>query len=276
MLRYFGFFGNGYEGSWGSALEATAPYGNLNWLDYQDSGFKDKLAYTHQQGKRAIVSIGKMLYSYPSVRPLPGRADQFTSWWNDLAELQATIVGFLIADEPWRTNEKNNLGLSSSQVTWYLNEAATEIKGIVASSGSYLPPAIVVSASGGEYDSYKIPVAVDWLGMYRYSYNTHWTVLMFSFINLIRKKEGNQKIVAIADAFEWPNKTIDEVRIIGMNQTWRMLISWYPSHVIAVAPFLYQTSSMGFGASSMPRVLADISAWSQELTVGVAAWDQSS
>jgi hypothetical protein len=76
----------------------------------------------------------------------------------------------------------------------------------------------------------------------------------------------------VADAFEWPNKPIDESRIIGMNQTWRMLIDWYPSHVVAVAPFLYQTTTMGFGASSMPRVLADIGSWSRERTEGPSAW----
>jgi hypothetical protein len=270
-MRYFGFFGNGYQG-WENAIGETAPYGNLNWLDYQDTDFREKLEYTRTQGKFAIVSIGKMLFDYPSVRPREYRSTAFQAWWGGLGELQHVIVGLLIADEPWRTNEKNNLGLASSQVTWYLNDASFTIKTLFNDVFHTASPAIVVTASGGEYDSYKIPTAVDWLGMYRYSYNTHWTVLIFSFLNLLRKKEDRQRVLCVADAFEWPNKPINEDRIIAMNQTWRMLIGWSPAHVIGVAPFLYQTTPMGYGAASMPRVLADIASWSKEITMGASAW----
>ena len=37
--------------------------------------------------------------------------------------------------------------------------------------------------------------------MYRYSYNTHWTQLSYSFFNLLRQKQKWQKVIAIVDSY---------------------------------------------------------------------------
>src|SRR4051812_49258576 len=97
---YWGFFGNGYSG-FGDAIDATAPYGNLNWLDY---GGVESLIKTRAQGKKAIVNVSPLLYpNYPSITEQ--NSDRLSLWWDSIAEYHDLIAGLLIADEPWRTNE---------------------------------------------------------------------------------------------------------------------------------------------------------------------------
>lgn len=253
---YWGFFGNGYSG-FGDALDATEPYGNLNWIDCDSVNALNK---TRSQGKKAIVNVSTLIYPhYPSITVQNDVG--LKSWWDSIEDYHELIVGLLIADEPWRTNEKH-VGLPGSIITGHLNTG-----GLIVAEVTGKPS--LVCASGPEFDKYDIPSSVNWLGMYRYSYNTHWMLLYYSFANLVRRKSSYQRIFAIADAYEKPGVTVDSYRIINMNKSWRQLISWWPSHVIGVAPFLYQTSAMGQGASNMPRVLADLYSWSQQSQSGV-------
>jgi hypothetical protein len=255
MPLYFGFYGNGYLGGI-DAIAETDPYGNVDWLE-PGNDFRFKVQQTRSRGKKAIINVTNVMYEYPRAVMKEDAEAALKYIWNELYGLENSVIAFAMADEPWRANENGNFGLSEAVIEANLNFGAQMIRRVTNGRVASL-----ITASGGEYDKYRIPTEVNWLGMYRYSYNTHWSMLLVSVINLVRKKQTNQQIFAIVDAFEWPGKPIDESRIKTFNSWWKTAIGWFPSHFIGVAPFMYKTIPMGQGAESMPRVLADLAQWS--------------
>ena len=126
-----------------------------------------------------------------------------------------------------------------------------------------------MTASGVEYDTWGVPSDINWIGMYRYSYNTHWTQLMYSFFNLLRQKQKWQKVIAIVDSYGDTNNPPNESRIKAYNEWWKTFISW-SDDVVAVVPFMYQTTTMNglqvWGGSSLPRVRLELAGWGYKIT----------
>jgi len=249
----FGFYGNGYA-SWGDRIDQTRAYTNLVWLDIGDADLEAKLARVRLNGQTAIIAVSPWVFRLPSTEPAEN-ASALLGWWAMLApDLKAVVTAFLIADEPFRQND-NHVHAPPATVHANLNFTARWLR---YNTGKL----ICVAGAGNEFDKFGVPTDVDWIGMYRYSYNTHWTQLVYSFLNLKRQKRPEQKIVAIMDAYANAEHPIDEKRIKAFNGWWQTLISWYSDDVVALCPFLYQTTTMEgrqvWGAESMPQVLLDL------------------
>src|SRR5215213_2133819 len=265
---YFGFYGNGYE-FWGDAIDQTRGFSNLNFLNGSSGPLlADQLERTRANGQRAIISVGHMLFESPSTVPKELYLETFTWWWEDL-RAKDVVVALLLADEPFRTNDKW-VKLPPAVVHHNLNNAATFVKLLTGK-------AVCMSASGPEYDQWGVPTDMDWVGMYRYSYNTHWLQLMGSFLNLVRLKRKQQKIMAVVDAYADDAHPIDESRIKAFDEWWKTLVNgYYGSDVVAVCPFLYQSTKMGdtnvWGAASMPRVLAELQGWGMNIMRSASSW----
>ena len=262
MTQYFGFFGNGYL-NWGDVIDRTATYTNLNWIQPCPE-MVEQLVRSKAYGQKVIVACPRTFFNPPDYTPLPEFRQNFYDWWGLIPEdLKSVIVGILIADEPFRHNFKQmEKPLSNERLIANLNGISNWVKGAVGAQSGI---ATMISASGTEYDQYGAPKEVDWLGMYRYSYNTNWAQLLFSLWSLVRMKTASQKIVAIVDAYADDEHPIDESRIKRYNEYWKAYVGVYSKHVIAVCPFLYQSTVMGYrpvyGAESMPRVLAELQGW---------------
>jgi hypothetical protein len=258
MPRYFGFYGNAND-AWGDSVHLTLGYTNLHWVD---AGQTEKIIRARNMGAKVIINAVQLVFNYPATTPSDQRAT-LQAWWMGLSpELQDTVVAFLVADEPFRAND-NNYHLPTEQLNSNLNSAAQWLK-------SFTGKAMCISASGPEYDKFGVPRGFDWIGMYRYSYNTYWPQLMYSVMNLKRKLASGQKMMAVMDAYADSTHPIDESRIKSFNSWWQTFIGWYEKDFIAVCPFLYQTTKMGevqvWGASSMPRVLLDLQSYALKIT----------
>src|SRR5215218_1143389 len=178
MPQLFGYFGNGYHGPWERPTVSTGAgsVGNLLWVNWDDPALFEKLEVARHEGRRAIVNVSTLVFpSYPSTAlPLP--ATEFNDWsdqWSQIARDE--IVAYLIADEPWRYNKNYPTGYTMQQVSDNLHMAALAVKALWPRANA------CVCASGAELASYSLPAAVDWLGMYAYSYNTHWLQLYYYF-----------------------------------------------------------------------------------------------
>jgi len=263
MPQYFGFFGNASD-QWGDSISESYSYTNLHWVDGCDT---NKIIRARAMGAKVIINAIPYVFAYPTTNTSELRPN-LQAWWMVLSpELQATVVAFLVADEPFRANDKH-YHLTDDDLNYRLNSAAQWLK-------SFTGKAMCICASGPEFDKWGVPASFDWIGMYRYSYNTHWTQLGYSFINLMRKLRAHQSMVAVMDAYADVNHPINESRIKSFNSWWQSYIGWYGSRVVAVAPFLYQSPKMGdlpvYGATSMPRVLADLQSYALKITRGAVA-----
>src|SRR5215218_3732747 len=266
MPQFFGYFGNGYHGPWERPTPTAA--GNLLWVNWGDPALFEKLEVARHEGRRVIVNVSMLIFlSYPSTTfSLP--AVEFNDWsdqWTQIAR-DDLVVAFLIADEPWRYNKNYPTGYTMQQVSDNLHRAALAVKAL------WPRASVCVTASGYELVSYPIPAAVDWLGMYAYSYNTHWLQLYYYFHALRWRKTASQKIMAVADAY---NKLApapqDEQRIWDYNRSWMSLVNGYKNDVVAVCPFLYQTMpGFGYGAESMPLVRAQLDRWAARIVGGAS------
>jgi hypothetical protein len=262
MTQYFGFFGNGYV-NWGDLIDRTASYSNLNWIQPCPEMI-EQLVRSKAYGQKVIIACPATFFAPPNFTPVQNFRQNFYDWWLLIPEdLKSTIVAILIADEPFRQNFKNmKTPLSTERLIANLDGISNWIKGAI---GAQSGVATMISASGTEYDQYGAPKEIDWLGMYRYSYNTNWMQLAFSFWNLVRMKKPEQQIVAIVDAYADDEHPIDESRIKRYNEYWKTYVNIYSKHVVAVCPFLYQSTVMNgknvWGAESMPRVLAELQGW---------------
>lgn len=256
----FGYYGNGFRGFGYDALAVEATTQTLAWLETAST--EEMLAQLRRVrllGQRAIIFVGPMIFAtYPSSAS-SAAVPEFDAWWLTLAECHDVVAGVLIFDEPWRANE-NHFHLPADEVSASIQRAATELRRL-------LPPsvAIVLAASGAEFSKYAIPQACDWLGVYAYSYNTHWSLLIFYVWNLLRRKGRHQRLIAIADAYEKAGVVPNQSRIKTHNGWWRTLVGRYPGEFVAVAPFLFQSGPMGTGADGMAMVRIELAQWAIEL-----------
>lgn len=259
MPQYFGFFGNAYDG-WGDSIAEAAGYSNLHWIDACQT---DKIARARVMGAKVIVNAVPWVLAYPATTPSDLR-NALRAWWVALPqELQDTVVAFLVTDEPFRAND-NHFHLPAEQLNANLNSAAEWLK-------SFTGKAMCLTASGPEYDKWGVPAGFDWIGMYRYSYNTYWFQLMYSIMSLKRQLRPGQKMVAVMDAYADSSHPINESRIKSFNGWWQTFIGWYEGDVIAVCPFLFQNTTMGgvqvWGAASMPRVRLDLQSYALKIVM---------
>jgi hypothetical protein len=249
---FFGYYGNGFRG-WGDGLTPTLPYTNLHWL-MPDEHLAADLQRCQDLGHKAVVVITSLVFQHPSSALHPDASERLRTWWLNLANREA-IAALLIFDEPWMHN--GTAGLPFPQVGVNINAGAAIVKGVTGCN-------TLVTAEGKEYDLNGVPHGPDWIGMYRYSYNTWPWELYTSFDKLTRRKAPHQRIMVVADAYEKLNKPIAQWRINLFNSTWRYLIKGRRD-VVAVCPFMYQTSAMGQGADRMPAVRAAIADWARQL-----------
>jgi hypothetical protein len=261
MTQYFGFFGNGFA-DWGDVIDRTASYTNLNWTTPSPE-MVEQLVRSKAYGQKVVIACPGTFFAPPDYNPLPNFGENFSSWWNLIPDdLKDVVVAIMIADEPFRHNFKHmKTPLTVNQLKENLDGVADWIKGVRGARNV----ATMIAASGAEYDQYGAPKEIDWLGMYRYSYNTNWAQLGLSVWNLVRMKTAAQQIVAIVDAYADEENPINESRIKRYNEAWKVYVNFYAKHVVAVCPFLYQSTLVGgrpvYGAESMPRVLAELQTW---------------
>src|SRR5215207_5912876 len=98
MPQFFGYFGNGYHGSWDRPTSAAA--GNLLWVNWNDRALYEKLEVARHEDRRVIVNVSTLIFSsYPSTTfSLP--AVEFNDWsdqWSQAAR-DDLVAAFLIAD----------------------------------------------------------------------------------------------------------------------------------------------------------------------------------
>lgn len=258
MTQYFGFFGNGFA-NWGDAIDQTATYSNLNWVQPCPE-MVEQLVRSKAYGQKVVVACPGTFFAPPDYTPLSDFRQNFFNWWGPIPDdLKDVIAAIMIADEPFRQNFKQmKTPLSVDRLIANLDGISSWLKTVANA-------AVMISASGTEYDQYGAPKEVDWLGMYRYSYNTNWMQLAFSVWNLVRMKTPAQQIVAVVDSYADDAHPVDESRIKRFNEYWKAYVGIYSKHVVAVCPFLYQSTFMNgmsvWGAESMPRVLAELQGW---------------
>ena len=256
----FGWFGNGYT-NWGDSIDITSPESNLNWLQVEPA-LQEQLGKTKANGQVAIVSVVPLMFKYPSTELHADWQKRFGDWWESLpAELTQPIFALAIADEPFRANDKH-YHYPIEQVHAVLNMVSGFVR-------TYTGKQTCMTASGVEYDTWGVPADINWIGMYRYSYNTNWAQLMYSFFNLLRQKQKWQKVIAIVDSYGDTNNPPNENRIKAYNEWWKTFISW-SDDVVAVVPFMYQTTTMNglqvWGGSSLPRVHLELAGWGYKIT----------
>jgi hypothetical protein len=262
MPNFFGYYGNGYTGL-GDVTAITKSYSNLVWIDpaqESDETLLQKFKNAQVNQQNVILVVTTLLFKYPSTDLLPDFAKRFVDLYSKISKYTGLIFAYFLFDEPYRSDD-NHIHLGSKQVTANLDAAAVTI-------ANYTIKPTMISAAGNEFDKFGIPKSVSIIGMYRYSYNTAGYQLIWSFMNLLLKKKSEQKIIAVADSFEWPDKEISfstENRILNFNNTWKWLIKYFGKDVIGVCPFLYQSSPMGQGADKMPNVRAYMKNWAEEI-----------
>jgi len=258
MPNFFGYYGNGYTGL-GDVTAITKSYSNLVWIDpaqETDQTLKQKLENAKVNQQKVILVVTTFMFKYPSTELLPDAAQKFKDFYSKISQYSNLILAFFLFDEPYRNNDKN-IHLDTKVVSLNLDSAHVIIDEYTGAKTT------MISGAGNEFDKFGLPKLVNIIGMYRYSYNTAGYQLTWSYMNLLFKKKSEQKIIAIADAFEWPDKAIDERRIINFNNTWKWLIKYFGKDVIGVCPFLYQSSPMGQGADKMPNVREYMKNWAE-------------
>lgn len=236
---HFGYYGNGFS-AWGPVEDR----GDLRWILDGDPLADD--------GRIPVIVVTTLLFEHPRAKLRPDAEQQFRARY----EGRVGAV-FLLFDEPWQQNKWNGEPLTYDQVTEALSTAAAMVRRVCPTCST------LVTASGGEMRRYKLPT-VDWLGMYQYSYNTMSIELMYSFLALVYRKSPWQKIMAVCDAYAKPDEPVNENRSMGLNRTWKWLVDIYKNEVVAVCPFMYQsTPAIGKGADQMPQVRAYFEGWRQ-------------
>jgi hypothetical protein len=262
MPNFFGYYGNAYTGL-GDVTGITKSYSNLVWIDPAQESDQTLLqkfenAKTYQQ--KVILVVTTFIFKYPSTELLPDGAKRFLDLYSKISKYNGIILAYFLFDEPYRSDD-NHIHLGSKAVTLNLDAAHVIVE-------NYTTKPTMISGAGNEFDKFGLPKLVNVIGMYRHSYNTAGYQLTWSYMNLLVKKKAYQKIIAVADSFEWPDKPINmsvENRIINLNNTWKWLIKYFGKDVIGVCPFLYQSSPMGQGADNMPNVREYMRNWAEEI-----------
>ena len=260
-IRQFGYYGSAMitKGS-GNYIDEVASSANVSWVHADDPDMIAKVSESYSKGLGVILMVQGRFFKYRSLDLRDDYEKRFNETWKALAQYRSVIKGFYVFDEPFHNNGKQGwTDLPEQQVKDNINTVASFLKGIAPNI-----PTIVVFGGDQRLETSQfftdlLPEQVDWIGFDCYltflsQFGICSTSQVQTFLNnFLTKKYPHQRIVLVPDAVwrnTYPTSDIDR----QVAERLKLYLDFADTHwqVIAIYPFLYQNSSILYGAESLP------------------------